>query len=167
MQFEVKSIHQISNSKARRHELSGKEPVSQVIRLYDKSQPLSREIILKLLKDMNFNTSVLFGSKHESDIAAVTNIRGFMIPGLDFISTNRHLFGYLAKYGPGKYRLHLRLYEEADGSWIMTSHVDWNWLNISNPRKIYVAHFKKGTGNYTEGTEIMLKLLDRYLNPIH
>lgn len=157
----------LAEKRALQHELSGIEPVEDVIVIWNKdknSERLSTYQVKEILSDMGFNVDEVLGGQHFADVTAVMNVNGFVVPGwvrvANFLS--RLLGGskklLLSKLSPGKDRLHIRLFENNDGSWIVIAHTDNNWITI-NPVRIYKAHIEKGAGDYELGTEIMYQLL--------
>ena len=153
--------------RALRHELSGKEPIKQVIVLSNKRKKLGRFTtyqIREILDDIGFNVDAIMSGSHFSDLTAVMNINGFLIPGwsrlANFFAKHLHLSRklLLTKLSPGRERLHIRLFENNDGAWIIAAHTDYNWINL-NPFKIFSAHVYKGNGDYETGTLMMYELL--------
>jgi len=153
-----------------RYELSGKEPVEKVIVLDNSDTKLGRLTTFQMkdiLDDMGFNVDVLVSGKHYSDFDAVLNIGGFSLPGWRWfvgqiskiIPTGEKLL--LSKLSPGRTRLHVRVFEQNDGSWVLIAHTDINWLSI-NFSSVYRAHMREGAGDYTMGTRIMFNLLNRF-----
>ncbi|MDP3093371.1 MAG: hypothetical protein Q8N16_01245 [bacterium] len=148
-------------------ELSGKEPVKRVIVLKNRNKELGRlttSQLKEIFDDMGFNVDTIMSGTHLSDFNCVMNISGFIIPGWYYIAKflskifrlSEKLL--LTKLAPGIKRLHARIFEMNDGSWLITAHTDWNWMSLNFPR-VFKAHLVTGTGDYEAGTEIMGKLL--------
>jgi hypothetical protein len=143
----------------------------QVFRFYD---PTGRSVttnqIREFFDDIGFNVDVLMSEGFSSDVIMVYNIGGYLLLGWRWFS--RLITRYKPewkllmsfKLSPGVKRLHCRLYEYHDGSWLMTSHVDHaNWMNVLNPFEMVRSHFVKGTGDYDLGTEIMKRALGKII----
>ena len=96
---------------------------------------------------MGFNVDVLVSAKFYSDIDAVMNIGGSTLPGWVYVMRNiskkfpskEKLL--LSKLSAGKDRLHLRIFEGNDNSWLIVAHTDYNWLSL-NLKKISVSFEK-------------------------
>lgn len=156
--------------RARKHELSGKEPIREVIVLDNSKKSLGRfttNQIKDMFDDMGFNVDTIISEAHFSDIEAVMNINGYSIPGwvkiariiTHFVPSHKKLL--LTKLAPGRDRLHIRIFENNDGSWIIAAHTDHNWLSL-NLVKVKRAHVGYGAGDYVSGTRIMYDLLRRF-----
>jgi hypothetical protein len=156
------------------HELSGKEPVEVVIVLKNTKKSLGRlttNQVKDLLDDLGFNVSPTFSGKHFADFEAVMNVGGYSIPGwVSFGRTVARFFpsqqkDILLKLSPGRDRLHIRVFEMNDGSWMIAAHTDFNWINLNLP-KIYKAHVYSGgpvgSGDYITGTIMMHALLNGF-----
>ncbi|KKR30350.1 hypothetical protein A2715_00905 [Candidatus Woesebacteria bacterium RIFCSPHIGHO2_01_FULL_39_32] len=161
------------------HEISGKEPVERVIVLDNKKKSLGRlttNQVKEILNDMGFNVDVIISEKYHADILAAMNIGGTAIPS--WIKLARIVARILPsaekllllKLSPGKDRLHIRLFENNDGSWIVVSHTDHNWMSL-NLVQVYKSHLKggfsknaeeKGAGDYVTGTLMMSALLNKF-----
>lgn len=150
-----------------KHELSGKEPISQVILLTNSKKTMGRLTTIQvkdILDDLGFNVDAIFGGLHGSDSNAVMNINGFLVPGWHWIARgiSKAFFGssklWMTKLAPGKERLHVRLFEMNDGTWMIAAHTDYNWMN-PNPMKVFQAHVGSGAGDYITGTKMMYELL--------
>jgi len=158
-----------SDKRAIKHELSGKEPVEQIIVVRNSSKKLGRfttDQVKEMLDDMGFNVDVSLSKDHFSDFSAVMNVYGFAIPGwrsfANWVSKRFRKLEklLLAKLAPGKYRLHIRLFEGNDGSWTIIAHTDVNWnLNLF---KVFKAHVSSGAGDYKTGTLMMYKLIKSF-----
>lgn len=159
-----------SEQKEVRHELSGKEPVEKVIVVKNSNKKLGRlttSQVKDLLDDMGFNVDVLVGDNHFSDFDAVLNVGGYSIPGwvwlarmvTKLIPTSEKLL--LSKLSPGKDRLHVRIFEQNDNSWVIIAHTDANWLSL-NLARVYKAHLQEGEGDYVTGTIMMFNLLKKF-----
>lgn len=153
------------------HELSGKEPIEQLIFLSNKKKELGDLTTLQvkeILDDMGFNVDVIMSDTHFCDFAAVMNINGFLVPGWEtFMKILGRLWPkaekmLLAKLSPGKERLHIRMYEMNDGKWAIGAHTDWNWMSI-NLFRVYRAHMTEGAGDYETGTMMMHELLKTFV----
>lgn len=152
------------------YELSDIEPSKQYILLGNSKKSLGRlttSQIKEMLDDMGFNVDTILSGSHLSDIAAVLNINGFVIPGwMQFIRFLSHFSPdmeklFLTKLAPGRKRLHIRLYEMNDGTWVILAHTDWNWMSLNLARTFH-AHVIKGTGDYQTGTKMMYALLEAF-----
>lgn len=152
------------------HELSGKEPIEHVIVLSNSLQKLGRFTTLQikeLFDDMGFNVDTIVSELHHSDIAAVMNVNGFVIPGWEaFAQFVARIFPsweklLLTKLAPGRERLHIRLFEMNDGSWLIAAHTDWNWMSF-NLLKVFHAHATVGAGDYEMGTRMLFELLHMF-----
>ena len=152
------------------YELSDIEPSEQYILLSNAKKSLGRlttSQIKEILDDMGFNVDTILSGSHLSDIAAVLNINGFVIPGWRQCITFLSHFSpdmeklFLTKLAPGKKRLHVRLYEMNDGSWVIVAHTDWNWMSLNLARTFH-AHVVTGTGDYKTGTKMMYTLLEAF-----
>ena len=159
-----------SEKRALKHELSGIEPVSDLIVLNNNKNNLGRfttSQIKEMFDDIGFNVDVLVGERRDADISAVMNVGGYSIPGwvklarfiTKFFPSNEKLL--LTKLSPGKDRLHIRMFENNDGSWLIAAHTDHNWLSL-NLYKVYKAHGSYGAGDYVTGTRIMYELLRKF-----
>ncbi len=164
-----------SEERAVAHELSGKEPVEEVIILKNIKKSLGRlttNQIKEILDDMGFNVDPTFSGKHFADFEAVMNIGGYSVPGwVKFARAVAKIFpsqekDLLLKLAPGKDRLHLRVFEMNDGSWMIISHTDFNWINLNIPR-IYKAHINSGgpvgSGDYITGTIMLFVLFKKFV----
>lgn len=156
------------------HELSGREPVEEVIVLRNSKKSLGRlttNQIRDILDDIGFNVDPLFSGSHFADFEAVMNVNGYAVPGwVKFARIMSRLFPskeklLLLKLSPGQDRLHIRVFEMNDGSWMIISHTDFNWMNLNIP-KVYRAHINsglpKGSGDYITGTIMMQALLKKF-----
>ncbi|MFC1654011.1 hypothetical protein ACFL1M_04155 [Patescibacteria group bacterium] len=161
-----------SEKSAMLRELSGAEPVEVVLILSNTNKNkgrLTTKQVKEILFDLGFNVDVAVGGSHHSDISAVLNINGFLIPGWKFLSRLvtipfpklEKLF--MTRMAPGKERLHTRVFEGSDGSWMITSHTEWNWMTV-NLYKVFNSHFTKGAGDYKTGSMMMMELFDRFLH---
>jgi hypothetical protein len=165
-----------SDKKAMKHELSDAEPIEEAILLRNTNKKLGRfttSQIKEILDDMGFNVDVMVSEDHFSDIDAVMNIGGSSIPGWVYFA--RIVSKYfpskekllLSKLSAGKDRLHLRIFEENDGSWLIAAHTDHNWLSL-NLKQVYESHLaskvegKTGAGDYITGTLMMFNLLKEF-----
>ena len=141
----------------KKHELSGKEPIKKVLVL--QGNGLDKTHVKKMLSEMGFNVRIVVGNRHHADLVAIMVINGFWIPGWEFLikfvawlsfSGLKKIF--LAKFTPGKERLHLRLFLSIDKKkWVITAHTDWNWITL-NLLKPIRSHLMKGMGDYQTGT---------------
>jgi len=122
----------------------------------------------EIFDDVGFDVDVMFSNVYGCDISMAYNVGGFVIPFWRKLARvvykrspwMKHLL--LTKLSPGKKRFHVRCFNSNDGSWYLVSHVDdCNWLNISNPKGLYISHFKKANGNYKLGTKIMTSMLSK------
>lgn len=136
--------------------------VQKIFKIYTSdSSNITVNQIRDFFDDIGFNTDVAISDVHNSDIMMVYNIGGFLMPFYSrlvniFFKNNKYKNFLLSKFGPGKRRLHCRIYDGPDGNWYLTSHVDAaNWLNFINPAEVVRSHLQKGTGDYTMGTKIM------------
>ncbi len=140
--------------------------LKEVIQLYSKDK---REITIRqlrdLFKDMGFHIGVVTGRSKDADLTISYNIN-YIIPFwkkfIDLLFKNKLdlKMMFTSKFGPGKRRLHGRIYHCNNGRWIITIHVDMsNIWDIFNPVSIYKSHLRDGTGNYELGMEIMKTLL--------
>jgi hypothetical protein len=152
------------------YELSGIEPIEQVIILDNRNTIMGRlttSQIKEILDDMGFNVDTILSGAHNCDFSAVMNINGFMIPGWEWIVKigSRWLPELekllLTKLAPGRERLHVRIYELNDGKWLIAAHTDWNWMNL-NPVRVFKAHVGSGAGNYKLGTVMMYELMKSF-----
>ena len=159
-----------AEKQAKKHELSGIEPIKDVIVLNNNKKDLGRFTtaqIKEMFDDMGFNVDTIVSGAHFSDIEAVMNIGGYSIPG--WVKFARILTKYfpsrdkllLTKLAPGKDRLHIRIFENNDGSWIIAAHTDHNWLSL-NFRQVKKSHMGYGAGDYVSGTRIMYELLKEF-----
>lgn len=153
------------------HELSGKEPVRQVIIIKNKSKKSMRLVasqIKEIFSKIGFNVDPIFSKKHFSDFEAVMNVGGMSIPGwVKFARFVSKIFpskekSLLFKLSPGKDRLHIRLFKISNSSWLITAHTDHNWLSL-NLKKIYKSHVGSGAGDYITGTTMMHELLLKFI----
>lgn len=141
--------------------------VERIIKLFNKGEGIiTVNQIRDIFDDVGFNVDTSFSEYHNGDILMVYNIGGYLIPGWKHIV--KLLYGknpelknlYLTKLSPGIKRFHSRIYQNDDGCWYITSHVDEaNWMNFLNPYLLFKSHFMKGTGNYKLGTKIMEKVM--------
>lgn len=163
-----------SEKRALLHEFSGVEPVKEFIVLTNEKKSLGRLTtfqIKEIFDDMGFNIGPTFGGKHFSDFDAVMNIGGYSIPGwVRFARVVTKFFpsqekNLLRKLSPGIDRLHIRLFESNDGSWIIVAHTDHNWLSL-NLKRVYKAHVGYGAGDYVTGTIMLYLLLKRFAERI-
>lgn len=149
------------------YELSGKEPVEQVILLKNEHVSLGNFTTLQvkdMLDDLGFNVDTILAGRHESDFSAVMNTHGYLIPGWEKIIVKiSEKFPILEKLllfklAPGKERLHIRAFELNNGSWAFVAHTECNWMN-PNLVKVFKAHGIRGSGNYAMGTLMLYELL--------
>jgi hypothetical protein len=159
-----------AEKRAMKHELSGKEPIEKIVVLRNSRKKLGRfttHQVKEILNDIGFNVDAILSKSYFSDIEAVMNVNGFLIPGWSkFVRFTTKLFKlsekmFLVKLAPGKERLHVRLFESNDGSWLITAHTDYNWMNL-NLLKVFKSHARGGAGNYTTGTLMMYELIRRF-----
>ncbi len=152
------------------YELSGKEPINQIIVVSNTNKELGRLTTSQLkdiLDDMGFNVDTILSGSHYSDTTAVMNINGFVAPGWRTLAGIVKEFNpvweklLLSKLSPGKERLHIRIFEMNDGRFIVAAHTDLNWMSF-NIFKVFNAHLSSGRGNYKLGTAIMFKLLKKF-----
>ncbi len=142
--------------------------LKEIIQLYSKDRKgITIRQIRDLFRDMGFNLGVLTGKQRDSDISISYNIN-YIIPFwkkfIELLFKNKlDLKMFLtSKFGPGKRRLHGRVYHCNNGKWVITMHVDMsNVFNILNPVGIYKSHLKSGAGNYELGTAIMKSALQK------
>ncbi len=151
-------------------ELSGKEKVGQIIIIKNTREEfgdLTTWQIKDILDDLGFNVGVTVGGKRSSDITAAMGLGGFsipfwgLIPKLFGVFTSRFQKLLLLKLTPSKRRLHLRIFEMHDGSWVIVAHIDYNWINFNFP-KVLLNHLKYGKGDYLKGTKLMYDLLLKF-----
>lgn len=158
IQLKVSDVSEFSaEENLKKHELSGKEPIEKVLVL--QGVGLDKARVKKMLSEMGFNVRIVVGNRHHADLVAIMGINGFWIPGWEFLvkfvawlsfSGLKKMF--LAKFTPGKERLHLRLFLSVDKKrWVITAHTDWNWINL-NLFKPIRSHLMKGMGDYKTGT---------------
>lgn len=144
-------------------ELSGKEPIEKVMVLDNANKKLGKITIFQMkeiLNDMGFNMDPWMWGKHQADIEAVMNVNGFSVPG--WVRFSRMITKFLPSYekalitklSPGNDRLHLSIFENNDGAWIITAHTDHNWLSLNLPR-VLKSHVGHGAGDYITGTEMI------------
>jgi len=165
-----------TEKRALAHELSGREPVDNIIILTNLKKSLGRlttSQIKEILDDMGFNVDTILSGAHFSDFSAVMNIGGFAIPGWVYLARSIAKFFpsteklLLLKLSPGKDRLHIRVFEMNDGSWMIIAHTDHNWMSLNLP-KVYRAHINSGksvgSGDFVTGTLMMYALLKNFVN---
>lgn len=163
-----------SEKRAVAHELSGREPIEEVILLHNTKKTLGRLTtfqVKEILDDIGFNVDTILSGAHFSDFSAVMNINGFAIPGwVFFVRIFARLFPsaeklLLLKLSPGRDRLHIRAFEMNDGTWMFTAHTDHNWMSLNLP-KVFKSHIYSGgpvgSGDYITGTIMMNKLLKEF-----
>lgn len=152
------------------HELSGKEPVEQVILLSNSKKELGRlttNQVKEILDDMGFNVDTILAGMHGADYNAVMNINGFLIPGWHWVARaiSKLFYGssklWTTKLSPGKERLHVRMFEMNDGTWLIAAHTDVNWMDL-NLAKVFKAHLTTGAGDFKTGTLMMYELLKKF-----
>lgn len=150
-------------------ELSGKEPIEQIIFLKGKKEKITFFQLRDLLSDLGFNLDVRFSGKRLANFSGVMNFGGFVLPGWQiFAEVVTFFFPFLEKLiffkiSPGKKRLHIRVYGDEKHYWLITAHVDINWLEWSKPRLVFKGHFRFGQGDYSKGTSLMYQLLSNFL----
>lgn len=150
-------------------ELSGIEHIDYVLELDSTNKDAGRittRQLVQILNDMGFNVSYRLVGTHDCDISAIMNIKGFVWPFWnkmpDLFDTRMEKL-LLSKWAPGKERLHIRAYENNDGKWLITSHIDINWIN-PNILKVIHAHSKTaGAGDYKLGTVMAYKLIKEFI----
>jgi len=141
-------------------DLSEKEPVDEIIILDNVNKGLGKITsfqMREILDDIGFNLDPWLWGKHQADIEAVMSITEFSIPS--WVKVVRFVAKYLPSYekavatkiSPAKDRLHLSLFENNDGSWIVVAHTEPNWLSL-NLRRVFKAHVGHGAGDYVTGT---------------
>jgi hypothetical protein len=141
------------------------------IQIYDRRD---RAITVNQIRDifdkLGFNVDATLGELFNADVMLVYNIGGYVVPFYKLIiKIVSKIFPKLeqtliSKMSPGLKRLHCRLYNEDDGSWYFLAHVDnANWLNILNPIELIKSHLVKGTGNYNEGMDLMIKTFEKFV----
>lgn len=159
-----------SEKRAMIHELSGKEPIKQIVvikNLRKKMGNLTTYQMKEILADIGFNVDPLFSKNNYCDLEAVMNVGGIAIPGwirivriISKIFPSREKM-LLLKLSPGKDRLHIRLFENNDGTWIIAAHTDHNWLSL-NLAKVYKSHVGYGAGDFITGTIVFYGLLNKF-----
>lgn len=149
------------------NELAGVEPIEYLIQLDNKNKELgriTRQQLTEILNDVGFNVYPKLSGAHGTDFSAVMNVKGFVLPGWqklpDIFSPKLEKL-LLTKFAPGKERLHIRVFENNDGKWLITAHTDYNWINL-NLYKVYKSHMTHGAGNYRTGTLLMTTLLNKF-----
>lgn len=166
-QFKNKETFTPTEKRLLENELSGIEPVDHIIILNNRNKKFgefTRRQVNEILIDMGFNVTPKMSGSHESDFTALMNVKGFIFPWwnkfIDVFPDKLEKL-LLTRYSPGKERLHIRVYENNDGTWIITAHTDLNWLNF-NLYEVYKAHLTQGAGNYRMGVVLMLKLFEKF-----
>lgn len=153
-----------------KHEVT-KEKITEVILLENaKAQGLTLWQIRDMFDDMGFNCDIFFQWEHFSDLNAIYNIGGYVIPfygqlvNLFLDKKSKFYKFFMYKVSPGKGRFHLRFYDNGDGTWYIASHIDdVNWLNIFAARRASKLHSKKGgEGDYETGTFVLYKMLREF-----
>lgn len=150
------------------------DKVEEVIKLDNVGNDLiTINQIMDMFDDTGFNTDTTFSETFKSDFAISYSLGGYIFPFWRKIVNKIFSRDYrikrilLHKLSPGRKRLHCRIYQDGDGSWYITSHIDEaNWFNIFNPKELANSHLKDGTGNYIDGTKIMkivIKDIDKKL----
>ncbi|KKR06105.1 MAG: hypothetical protein UT34_C0001G0145 [candidate division WS6 bacterium GW2011_GWF2_39_15] len=138
--------------------------------LYDKTgKSITTSIIRDLFHNIGFNTDTVFGEPHNADVTCTANIGGYIFPfWRSFIylinksSPTRILL--TQRLGPGRKRLHVRLFNSDDGSWIVITHVDHsNWFNFLDPIQSVKSHFVKATGDYELGNKMLESIITQTL----
>ena len=151
-------------------ELSGKEKVEQIIIIKNVRKELGDLTtwqVKDILDDLGFNVGMTFGEKRSSDITAAMGLGGFsipfwgLIPKIFGVFTSKFQKLLYLKLTPSKKRLHLRIFEMHDGSWVIAAHIDYNVINFNIP-KVLLNHLKSGKGNYVKGTKLMYDLLLKF-----
>jgi hypothetical protein len=160
----------VTEERALLFELSGNESIEEVIVL-DNANPRFGKVTVfqmkEILNDMGFNIDPWLSGKHKADFEAVMNINGYSIPGWVKIARvvarffPSHEKALLLKLSPGRDRLHLSAFENTDGSWIITAHTDYNWLNL-NLVRVLKSHIGHGAGDFITGTLMACDLFDSF-----
>lgn len=159
-----------TGKRLRINELSGKEKLEKIIIIKNSKKELGDLTtwqVKDILDDLGFNVGVTVGEKRSSDITAAMGLGGFsipfwgLIPKIFGVFTSRFQKLLYLKLVPSKRRLHLRIFEMHDGSWVIASHIDYNWINFNIP-KVLLNHFKSGRGDYQNGTKLMHDLLLKF-----
>lgn len=147
-------------------ELSGKEPVEQVLIVRNggrEGRKITRWQMREMLGDIGFGFGPTLSKKRLSDFVGIMNIKGYTVPFWRvLVGIVKKIFPaaekpLLLKFAPGKKRLHIRVFEMQDGSWMITAHVDWNWITL-NVFRVLHAHIGSGKGDYASGTRLMQQL---------
>lgn len=150
-----------------KHEIT-KESVREVILLENaKARGLTLWQIRDMFDDLGFNCDIFLQWERFADLNAIYNIGGYLTPFykqlVDLLIGKKSKFYkfFLYKVSWGKGRLHLRFYDNGDGTWYIAAHVDdINWLNIFAARRIGKHHSKKGgQGDYATGIFVLHKML--------
>ena len=161
-----------SEKRTLKYELSGEESIRDLIILDNKKKSLGRfttEQVKDMFDDMGFNVDVLLSAKRESDFSAVMNIGGYAIPmwvkavriiSRFFPSREKML---LTKLAPGNDRLHVRVFENNDGTWLLIAHTDHNWMSL-NLVTVLRSHVGSGAGDYITGTRMLYELFKKFIN---
>jgi len=150
-----------------KHEITN-EKVKEVILLENaKAQGLTLWQIRDMFDDLGFNCDIFFQWERYSDLNAIYNIGGFVLPFykqlIDIFVGEKSKFYkfFMYKVSPGKTRFHLRFYDNGDGSWYIAAHIDnVNWMNVFAARK---HHSKRGgEGDYETGTNVLHRMLKEF-----
>ncbi|KKU16197.1 MAG: hypothetical protein UX26_C0032G0006 [Parcubacteria group bacterium GW2011_GWC1_45_9] len=158
-----------TGQRLKKHELSGKEKVEQMIVVKNARKRLGNLTVWQIkdiFDDLGFNIGVM-GKSGSSDITAAMGLGGFSIPFWGLIPkffgvfTSRFQKLMYLKLTPSKRRLHLRIFEMHDGSWVIVAHIDYNWINFNIP-KVLLNHLGSGKGDYIGGTKLTLELLLKF-----
>ncbi len=159
-----------TGKRLKKHELSGKEHVEQVILVKNRSRnlgDLTTWQMKDMLDDLGFNIGVTVSKSFSSDFTAAMGLGGFsipfwgLVPRLFGVFTSRFQKLLFLKLSPSKKRLHIRLFEMHDGSWVIVAHIDVNWISFNVPR-VLLNHLRNGQGDYIRGTRLMFALLQRF-----
>lgn len=159
----------ITEKRALMHELSGVEPIQKILLVKSggESKILTSPQMKEIFDDMGFNVDPIMSKDYGGDFSAVMNINGFLIPGWKWLTHKiANLFPWLeklliTKLSPGRERLHIRAFHNNDGSWFITAHTDWNWIDI-NLFRVFKAHGKAGAGDYHLGIVILFDLFKEF-----
>lgn len=149
------------------HELK-EEPVQDIIAICkEDGGKMARVYLKKILLDLGYNVNVLLSKKDGCDYDAATNINGYSIPYWEKVvgaleKTNNNLAIFFGKrFAPGRSRLHIRMFEGKNHTYVI-SHVDeFNWIN-TNIKGIKKSHHGSGQGDYINGGKDFLKSLNSY-----
>ncbi|MFC1622096.1 hypothetical protein ACFL13_01790 [Patescibacteria group bacterium] len=143
-----------------RGEFSGRENINFLLRINN----IKKKEIVRILRQLNFKAGPIPDAHYKSSISAVSNIDELVFPWLETLinllpeSLRPKI---IIKRNPSKNRLHLRGHMVGHSVWLLTIHLEKNWM-IPSLKRWYTEHYIKGLGDYDKGLVLLTNMLDSW-----